>query len=441
MEKRFTPLFAFGILLLLPCKAWTQRPANSPNQEMEAIQYANRLMYDSLQTNRDYVNVLNQLVAKEEYHTYPGYLDYLAAAFLYTGRVEKAVDIEDKAFPREKKETTPKLDLYEWKPALPLLVKEAATRQVVMVNEEHRMSRHRMLTAQLLQPLYDQGYRYLALEALFGTELLNMPFQPTLTTGFYTRDPVFAEVLREAIDMGYTLVPYDIRSFPEGMNGMQRTMYREEIQARHLIDRILQDDPEAKILVHVGRGHNAKVYEQQVMETDTLILGMMAGYFRNKTGIDPLCIDQLTHEEHSDPLYESGIMRMARRLDDKVPALFNVLVDKTSGEWYPSTSEYDAYVVPALTHYEYGRPDWIRQWQGRERYVVEVTDYLPVADTYYLVQAFYEHESGDDSIPADQYAYQRGQDEVQLWLKPGTYVLRILDSAGKILWEWSDTVP
>jgi hypothetical protein len=247
-------------------------------------------------------------------------------------------------------------------------------------------------------------------------------------------------VLREAIAMGYTLVPYDIRSFPKGMNGMQRTIYREEMQARHLIDRILKEDPEAKILVHVGRGHNAKVYEQQVMGTDTMILGMMAGFFRDKTGIDPFCIDQLTHEEHSDSRYESGAMRLARRLDNQVPSLFNVLEDTTSGDWYPSSSDYDACIIPSLTHYEQGRPDWLRQWPGRKRYIVEVADYLPVDDSYYLVQAFYEDESAEDSIPADQFAYQLGQKDVHVWLKPGQYILRVLDSEGRILRQWSDTV-
>ena len=133
-------------------------------------------------------------------------------------------------------------------------------------------------------------------------------------------------------------------------------------------------------------------------------------------------------------------MRLARSMDDKLPSLFNVLVDKTKGEWYPSSSEYDAYVVPALTHYEYGRPDWLRQWPGRKRYAVKVTDYLPEAETYYLVQAFYENESGEESIPADQYAYQLGQNKVHLWIKPGRYVLRILDSEGNTLREWPDTL-
>lgn len=53
-------------------------------------------------------------------------------------------------------------------PVVPLPVEKAAERQVVMVSKELRMPRHRMLTTLLLQPLYDQGYRYLAVEALFG---------------------------------------------------------------------------------------------------------------------------------------------------------------------------------------------------------------------------------------------------------------------------------
>ena len=127
--------------------------------------------------------------------------------------------------------------------------------QVVMVNEEHRMSRHRVLTLELLAPLYNNGFRYLAIETLSREKMLTN--YPVLDNGTYTKDPIFGEVLRTAIYLGYKVIPYEIEAdLPEyrnERNPIKRQLIREKGQAENIISKILSKDKNAKILVHGGR--------------------------------------------------------------------------------------------------------------------------------------------------------------------------------------------
>ncbi|MYA16192.1 MAG: hypothetical protein F4Z28_05185 [Gammaproteobacteria bacterium] len=95
-------------------------------------------------------------------------------------------------------------------PALPYVVEQAADHRVVMVNERHHVSTERLLTLRLLAPLYEQGFRFLAAEALWEEEgALARRGYPVRESGRYTNDVVFAELLRSALALGYELVPYE----------------------------------------------------------------------------------------------------------------------------------------------------------------------------------------------------------------------------------------
>ena len=50
--------------------------------------------------------------------------------------------------------------------AVEAIAKAASGRRIVMLNEAHHIPRHRVLAKRLLEPLYQRGFRYLAVEAL-----------------------------------------------------------------------------------------------------------------------------------------------------------------------------------------------------------------------------------------------------------------------------------
>ena len=75
--------------------------------------------------------------------------------------------------------------------------------------------------------------------------------------------------------------------------GARNSDERERGQAQNLIERILKDAPQAKILVHAGYAHiDEKGADRVGAET-------MAQRFKEATGIDPLTIEQTEMSERS----------------------------------------------------------------------------------------------------------------------------------------------
>ncbi len=164
---------------------------------------------------------------------------------------------------------------YRNRAALEEIVQLASSARVVMVNENHFYPEHRITVRELLSPLRKLGYDYLALEALApGQDMqLNRPGSfPTLETGFYTREQQFDRLIREAMQLGYTLVAYE----SEGEN-------REAGQARNLYEKTIGKNPDGKVLVLAGVDH--------ILESSNR-MPRMAELFRDEYGIDPLTISQ-----------------------------------------------------------------------------------------------------------------------------------------------------
>jgi len=157
--------------------------------------------------------------------------------------------------------------------------------QVVMINEAHDKPLHRAFTYSLLDQLYQQGFRYLAMEMLgnSGTSSLK---ELNNTTGYYAQEPVAGELIRKAISLGYTLVPYEDTAL-QGHTSQQR----DSIQAANIY-KILQKDPKARILVHAGYGHISEVK----LGDEMIPMGMA---FKKLSGIDPLTVNQTNFTEGS----------------------------------------------------------------------------------------------------------------------------------------------
>jgi hypothetical protein len=134
-------------------------------------------------------------------------------------------------------------------PAVPSLVVQSRDAQFVFINEAHHVPQTRLLTLALLRELRTAGFTHLAVESLreSGAELQARGY-PVARTGKYTREPVFAELLREAIRLGWTIVDYEARD----SDSMEA---REAGQAANLWDRTVGTDPDARVLVHAGYAH------------------------------------------------------------------------------------------------------------------------------------------------------------------------------------------
>jgi hypothetical protein len=289
--------FIYFVILLSFSSGHTQ------TQSLQEIMKKGVGLIISLKTNKDYIRVFNTF-AEDTLLSAPSSPLYDHFLFLENtiGLHKQAIIDFDKKYRKNSQDDDssifethyPKNAADALKPILPTL-------QVVMTNEEHLISRHRILPLTLLNTLYESGFRYFAFEDLTGNDsLINQRgYADIKKTGYYSIDPIFGELIREAIAIGYILIPYESITPDERQESLAEKQQRRETgQAENLVMNILNKDPNAKILVHGGRNHIAKGINSIDLGDDKLVdIRFMAEMFKLKAGIDPFTIDQLTFQE------------------------------------------------------------------------------------------------------------------------------------------------
>ena len=374
------------------------------------------------------------------------YFDYMAlvssfvgdydALYRYEERFLELLEPVNKTRARFAKELSDSpIDGYQPRNALDAVSSLAGGRQVVMVNEEHRTPLHRAFTLRLLPLLYAKGFRYLALETVNTTDAeLNRRGYPTQATGTYSSDPVYGDMIRRALKLGFKVVPYDVDSLnctPRPDNPMSCEDERERGQAQNIVDRVLKNEPGAKILVHAGRDHVAETKEEGV--------AMMAWHFRDISHIDPLTVDQMHMSERRNPADEEPLYRYAtRRWRLTEPSVFQ----SAGGEFWSGGAGHDLKVFHPRARYERGRPTWLLLGGLRRPREVEFRKLMiPVRQRKFagkeplLVQAFVAGESAD-AVPVDQVVLSPGKPVPVLMLPKGRTRVRAIDRAGRVLGQY-----
>ena len=122
---------------------------------------------------------------------------------------------------------------------------DAKNARAVIINESHNDWRHRQNVSLMIDSLHDIGFEYLAMEALNDGDIkkLNRRKYPIQTTGFYTSEPYFANLIRKAAAKGFTFIGYEDNSDR-----------REEGQAKNIHD-FLKKNPNRKLVVYCGWDH------------------------------------------------------------------------------------------------------------------------------------------------------------------------------------------
>lgn len=312
----------------------------------------------------------------------------------------------------------------------------AEKHQVIMINEEHRTPFHRALTLKLLEKLYKKGFRYFAAETVMENEAdLNKRGYPVQKTGYYTADPIYADVVRTALRLGYKIVPYESidtscrspEDNPEFCNDK-----REREQAHNLYDRILKNDPQAKIFVHVGRSHNSKA----AVSKD---FNFMAYYFWQLSKIEPLTIDQLRFSERRNTALEQPLYRLLTKENMIAkPSVFQ----SSNGEFYNQGFGYDMLIFHPRMRYEKGRAVFLKMNGLRtvEKINLKKLNLESKGEIFSgaepaLIQAFYVGESSD-AVPCDQIIVYPDKHMPALMLPKGKFHVRALDKTGEILGQY-----
>lgn len=285
------------------------------------------------------------------------------------------------------------------------IMQAAQTHRVVIVNESHTVTLHRDFTRKVIAALRPLGYSVLAAETFANTD---EPGADTVdihaglgyihqNLGWYSREPVFGAMLREAKRLGYRFAAYEQVYDPDRVRPASDGDWRIDIrdreteQAQNLAAILQAMAPEEELIVHVGYSH---AREAAVVEEDGWDDAWMAARLKRDHGIDPLTIAQTVCRGSGDTL------RLAAT-PQKMAGYFDMVID---------------HPIAAFTH---GRPAW-RFARGEQ--AIPIPPALRPTDAAWVVEVFADGEPFD-AVPVDRILVAPG-DDLRLALKPGRYVAR-----------------
>ncbi|MFC3650677.1 hypothetical protein ACFONN_03925 [Dyella humi] len=342
----------------------------------------------------------------------------------------------------------------QWQPvdAAEAVVKLADKRRIVMVNEAHHDAHTRELTLALLPRLRELGFQYFAVEALSpkDTDLMRRGYVIDTSGSEYVLEPLYGEIVRQAIKLGYTIVAYD----PEDA----ATDDRDSQEARTLYEKVFAKDPQAKLFVHAGYSHIDKVIGNLGGKIQP-----MAMQLKRMSGYDPLCVDQVQFRDVAVGGLDFGFYStVASRFFEEHPY---VLRARSNGIiWSSDPQQHDVTVVlPPVSDRDLDingmmrsdalrrevilprapfdlsqRPTWLTL--GGHRLPYPISTDLCEGQIPCVVDAHYANEP-DNATPADRYTFLRKHSHNELYLYPGHYRLRAWDATGKTLNQQNLEVP
>jgi hypothetical protein len=314
--------------------------------------------------------------------------------------------------------------------AVDAIARLAKDRKAVFLNENHSYPLTRTLTVQLLSALRKEGFD------TFAAETLNQADMPDLqkrgytvsATGFYTEEPVYSEMVNEALRLGYRIVAYEALSDATGDA-------REAEQAKNLKRDVYADHPDARLVVNAGYAH--------IQEHGKYLGGSaMAQHFARLTDIDPLTIEQTMLIPHdkvaSDHPYYREVMK---KLAPSQPIVF---IDGKGNPWSLKDKAYDVSVFFPEEVVQRGRPTWLALGGLREAF--EVSGRMCDQSYPCMVEARPEGRP-DEAIPADRAVIafkgrvaafgdklRQSSDPypvTELWLRPGKYEILARDMSNQ----------
>lgn len=373
--------------------------------------------------------------------------------FSRIGLYNKAIDKACSSEALEKLSVEDSIDFFtKFKPVLAIdhILKKTRNEKAVFINEAHHMPQHRAFTTLMLKSLYKQGFRYFGIETLSYQDVtrLNETKYPSIYSGYYATEPIYGDLIRQAIAIGFNVFPYESTNKNEesaistlkqdttskqeeteiefmNPDGSKTTLFeqnlrmnaRDFIQAQN-ISAIFKNDTSAKVLIHCGYGH--------IKEKESNGWKTMAYQFRKLCGIDPLTIDQTEMSEKCIDDENSIYNRIKKNI--KTPLIFidnkgNSFVQKEytplSKETY--TSFYDIQVFHPTSKYFNERPDWLSLNGYRKPYRIDPK--MILVDLPCLVLAYKDNEDLSKSIPVDIIQLKSKNDSGTLMLPSGSYIL------------------
>jgi hypothetical protein len=346
-------------------------------------------------------------------------LQMLAAQRAFVGDVDGALSAFDEVDAmrpggqQASAEDTARLRAAQEEDAIEAIVREAAKHQIVILNEAHHVPLHRAFALRLARALRRIGYSWLACETFekipFGSGYLSV------SDGYYSREPVFGNFLRDAQRDGWQLVQYEPMDHSTAGTFEEQVERRESGEARNLVERIFARHADAKVFIYVGYSHAQEV--PRVGEGPHV---WMAAHLRHLTGLDPLTIDQTGMMAHTvpsveNPIYADAVQRSRRSAP---------FVLRSPDGGYEVFGAYRSTVDMQVVHPRYGqdadsgRPAWLRTVAGFEK--VALSEDLRTGALPRFVSAYPAGQS-EDAVPADVVKIEPGKPAPSFMLPRGEF--------------------
>lgn len=415
-----------SLLLTMGCASSPSQAVNrarGPQRAAAALPYPMMITDEAMRQGR-YLDALVALEGREtDYHGTPlegSYHEAIGTVLSFVGDDAGALAAFDqRATPAVGQPDA--MTGYTARDAVATVLAAADGHRVVMVNEAHHVPKHRSFSQSLLRGLYARGFRYFAAETFApGVAALKAP---TLTMGFYTAEPEFANMVREALALGFRLVPYETDGVGEDAPWPVGQNVRERGEAANLKARIFDRDPAAKVFVHAGYGHIQKDGSGGDWQP-------MAVAFREMTGLDPLTVDQTGLDEGGPRSERRNYAPMLAALRPTGPV---IPYDET-GIPFSTAPGYDLAVLHPRATSRSGRPAW--RLRGGARKLVRMPaawrEALAAAQGPLLAQAFVPGEP-EPRVPVDQFLIRRGREVPAFVLGAGRHEVRLVALEGRVV--------
>lgn len=337
-----------------------------------------------------------------------------AVNFSFVGDYRNALAAWDKAM--SKKDYTPTasdsliLKSAYVQDAKNYILERAKKEKILIINEAHHNPKHRTFTRSLLKSLYDNGYRYLGLEAISDTAV-NERNYALQSSGYYTAEPEFGNLIYEAKKLGFVIFGYEASM---GKNGKER-----EIEQAKNIHEFMKLNTDGKYIIHCGFDH---VYEGEVRNWEKA----MAGRLKEYSGIDPFTIDQVKLSEHSKASRNHYFLNAT---EEKEPFVLKS-PDNTVFNALNESKQTDILLIHPATEYKYERPAWIF-YDKKEYWIPE--DRLKKYPSTVQIMAFRDQEYENEGVPTDIIELSSEKTNKPLCLGHGKHTIIVRNNSYEVI--------
>ena len=287
------------------------------------------------------------------------------------------------------------------------ILEKSKEEEIIILNELHHNSSHRKFARSLLKGLYDNGYRYLGLEALDDNQINDRKFA-TIESGYYTSEPEFGNFIKEALDLGFTLFGYEAS---ETDNWDTDKWKNREIAQAQNIYKFMQSHTDGKYFIYCGAGH--------AFEGDNNGRGKsMAGVLADLTKINPLTIDQNRYSDKGENRYNQPLSKLVQ---SNVPSIL-INSEETIFRSNSTSYETDISIIQPITNFEKIDSSWLND-------NVQIEVEIPTEKTINYPALLLIYRKGElemNGIPTK--IIELANNQKKIFVKKGNYDYLIIDS-------------